>query len=391
MKNPRAGSKLHVLVLSLLAGTALAATPAMAGKVSGLSPFANCTADNLASQVGTNYPDSEIEPFIDVNKTNTFNLIAAWQQDRWSNGGSRGLAAGVSLDGGQSWATVVPQKVSKCSGGEYDRASDPWITISPNGRAYFMSLAFNNDRPDGGGGKNAMLVHTSDNGGFAWSDPIPLIIDTDGQIFNDKNAMTADPTNSNYVYGVWDRLQDFTLPSGKMKGPARAGRTGRKVDGAATARDHMRALKAKAAGRAAAADPLIFKGPTYFVRTTNGGTSWEPPKKIYDPGKNAQTINNLVVVPPDGSVINFFTNITALGETSIGMIKSLNKGLTFKRATLPVSTNVTLTGTLTPDAQESVRDGNILFDVAVDHGNGNLYLVWQDGRFNGLDVVAFSM
>ena len=48
-------------------------------------------------------------------------------------------------------------------------------------------------------------------------------------------------------------------------------------------------------------------------------------------------------------------------------------------------------GIVTPDTQELVRDASILFDVAVDRRNGNLYLVWQDVRFNGVDEVAFSM
>ena len=30
--------------------------------------------------------------------------------------------------------------------------------------------------------------------------------------FNDKESITADPTNANYAYAVWDR---FTTPSGK--------------------------------------------------------------------------------------------------------------------------------------------------------------------------------
>ena len=378
----------------LMAGAALFAPAdglaAGVKQISGVSPFTNCTADNPTGQAGTLYPDSEIEPWLAVNPTNPNNLIAGWQQDRWSNGGSRGLVSGVSIDGGATWATIVPPKITLCSGGEYERASDPWVTIGPGGKAFFMSLGFNNDRPDGGGGKNAMLVSRSLNGGISWGRPDPLIIDTDGQLFNDKNAMTADPLDDKFVYAVWDRLQDFTLPSGSKSGKVRKGAGNGVRDGVADARARMRTLKARAAARAPAV-PVTFKGPSYFVRTTNGGNSWEPPKKIYDPGGDAQTINNLVEVLPDGTVAVFFTDISATGDTHIGLIKSTDKGKTFKRATLPVTTNVTLNGTVTPDNQEAVRDANILFDVAVDHDNGNIYLVWQDGRFGNLDKVAFAM
>ena len=103
-----------------------------------------------------------------------------------------------------------------------------------------FALAFN-----GGtfkfGSSSAMLVSRSINGGTAWSNPIELIHDG-VQFFNDKNAITADPTNSNYVYAVWDRLVS----------------TG--------------------------------GGPTYFARTTNGGVTWEAARPIYDPGPSSQTI-----------------------------------------------------------------------------------------------------
>lgn len=38
-----------------------------------------------------------------------------------------------------------------------------------------------------------------------------------------------------------------------------------------------------------------------------------------------------------------------------------------------------------------MRDAPILFDMAVDAENGNLYTVWQHARFSGVDEIAFSM
>ena len=378
-----------ICISAFAAAASHAASPA---RISGTSPFATCTADVPTAQAGTLYPDSEIEPWIDVNPVNTRNVIAGWQQDRWSNGGARGLVSGVSIDGGATWATIVPPKITKCSGGIYDRASDPWVTFGPTGKAFFLSLAFNNDRPDGGGGHNAVLVSRSLNGGISWGNPVPLIIDTDGQIFNDKESMLADPADQKYVYAAWDRLQDFTLPSGSKSAAGKAAPRGNHAgDGAATARDRLRMLKSQVRSGNAGRAFVTFKGPAYFARTTNGGNSWEPPTKIYDPGNDAQTINNLVEVLPDATAADFFTDISSLGETHIGIVKSTDKGKTFHPATLPVSTFVTFNGTSTPDSHEPVRDGNILFDVAVDSGNGNIYLVWQDGRFGNLDRVVFSM
>ena len=149
---------------------------------------------------------------------------------------------------------------------------------------------------------------------------------------------------------------------------------------------------AGAAGLAApalAAEPL-FEGPIFFTRTTNFGQSWEAPRELYNPGPNAQTINNLIEVLPNGTVIDFFTEILASGGTRIGMIRSTNHGATFSGPTYAAAI-ATVFGIVTPDTQELVRDASILFDTAVDPKNGNIYLVWQDVRFNGVDEVAFSM
>ena len=89
-------------------------------------------------------------------------------------------------------------------------------------------------------------------------------------------------------------------------------------------------------------------------------------------------------------MFDFFTEISPNGGTRIGMIRSFDKGATW-RGPRYAAAIATVNGVVTPDTQELVRDGSILFDVAVDHRNGNLYLVWQDVRFNGIDEVAFAM
>ena len=72
-----------------------------------------------------------------------------------------------------------------------------------------------------------------------------------------------------------------------------------------------------------------FVGPAYFSRTTNFGASWSPPKIVFDPGDNAQTINNRVVVTPNGAVIDFFTHIFTDGTLTIDLVRSADSGATF--------------------------------------------------------------
>ena len=77
-------------LLALAAGPA-AAVAAERGKAEqgklvrvspGKSPFADCKADKVKKQEGVNYPNTEIEPFVDANPADHRNLIAVWQQDR---------------------------------------------------------------------------------------------------------------------------------------------------------------------------------------------------------------------------------------------------------------------------------------------------------------------
>jgi hypothetical protein len=112
------------------------------------SPFAGCTVGGP----GTNYPNSEVEPFVAVSPANANNIIGVFQQDRWDNGGAHGIVAAVTHDGGQTWSETWPH-FSTCAGGtaanggDYDRSSDPWVTFAPNGDAYFISLSASADLP----------------------------------------------------------------------------------------------------------------------------------------------------------------------------------------------------------------------------------------------------
>jgi hypothetical protein len=346
-------------------------------QVSGATPFATCGADDVAGQIArdpsgqrTVFLNSEVEPWVDVNPTNADNIVAFWQQDRWSDGGSRGLVAGVSTNGGTTWTSVVIPGITLCSGGRFQRATDPWLSFAPDGTLHQISLALDIDPPanrPGGNGHNALLVSRSADGGLHWTAPITIIEDENPRFLNDKQSITADPTDSHLVYAVWDRLQSST---GNIINPER-------VPG-----------------------DLSFKGAAMFSRTTDGGVTWEPARIVYDPGAISQTIGNQIVVTPDGTLVAFFdeilgaSNRAGAGPFNLSLKRSFDKGVTFLPKDGPIRANKLLPqGVVTPDQHRAVRDGAILFDVAVDARNGNLYAVWQDSRFSGFrfDEVAFSM
>ncbi len=283
-----------------------------------------------------------------VNPRNPQNVVGVWQQDRWSTGGARGLLTGVSLDGGQTWTTRMAA-FSRCTGGsaanngDYPRATDPWITFGPAGVVYQSSLSFSGNVL-AEGSSSALLVSRSVDGGQSWS--TPAVVVRDGSLaFNDKDAITADPTDLRFVYAVWDRLDSDT------------------------------------------------HGPSYFNRTVDGGATWEVARAIYDPGTDRQTINNQVVVLPDGTLVDFFTQLDAASNApasaQLSLVRSVDKGATWS---LPIvlSSNLAI-GAHDPETNQNIRDAASLGSFAAGP-HGELVAVWQDARFsNGQrDGIAFS-
>jgi hypothetical protein len=321
----------------VMCGDASIATPPRAGPLvaSGMSTLpAGCEQMTFT---GDYYPSAEVEPYIAIDPRAPDHFVGVWQQDRWQNGGSRGLVSAVSFDAGRTWQRSAAA-FSRCTGGnaanggDYWRASDPWVTFSPDGTVYQIAIAF------GGGpaqvaGVNDVAVSRSRDGGVTWETPVVLMRDP-GPFFNDKESVTADPTDARYVYAVWDRI-----------------------------------------------DPLEH-GPTYFTRTTNGGDSWEAARPIYDPGPNGSTLNNQVVVLPDGTIVNSFTEFPSAPGASplIAIVRSTDKGVTWSPKILV--SGIQTVGTRDPGTGRLLRDGSGLGQITADR-QGRLFIVWQDARTTG--------
>ena len=326
---------------------------------SGPSPFANCTAiGGPGNPPGVNYVNAEVEPWVAVNPTNAKNIIGVFQQDRWSIGGARGLVTAVSHNGGNTWSETFAH-FSFCSGGtaanggDFDRASDPWVTFGPNGDAYQISLSVSADQLT-----SAILASKSTDGGDTWSEPATLIRETSAFNFNDKESITADPTNSNFVYAVWDRSR----------------KPGENAS--------FNALHS-----------FAFRSDTMFARTTNGGASWEPARAIRSPRALEFAIANQIVVLPDGTLVDLFANFKGSGINDPGVfvevMRSTDKGVTWSDPI--VVDHLGTVGVVDPDTGQAERTGDIIPDIAVSP-SGTLYVVWQDSRFSGgvHDDIAFS-
>jgi len=309
--------------------------PNQAVLVSGPSPFPEECEGGSGSK--PNYENGEVEAWLAVDPTNPLHLVGIYQQDRWRNGGAHGNITAVTRDGGKTWAkNFVP--FARCEGGNggnhgnYERASDPWVTISPDGTVYQSGLTF-----DVFADLNiATQVSRSTDGGMSWSDPTPLIADTDPTVEDDKDSITADPIHNGYVYAVWSRYI-FTDSS----------------------------------------QSVLVSSPIWLSRTTDGGATWEAARVIYTPPSGVYATGLEIVVLPSGTLVGMFIQYDATSSASY-TISSTDQGVTWSAPVL-IDTDNDI-GVVDVKTGEPVREG--VANIAVNPSSGELYFVSMDARYS---------
>lgn len=339
-----------VLVATAGAGVAAASPRPGLVRVSHGSPFAGCTIGGTPDS--TLYPGAEVEPSVAINRFLPGVVVGVWQQDRWSDGGARGLVAAYSHNGGRTF-TSVPWPVSRCAPGglAYDRASDPWVSIGGEGVVYGSALVFDATTP-----RNGVVALTSYDGGRTWRHVTELIVDTEAAFIDDKNSVTADPTRPGSAYQVWDRLQ--STPDG--------------------------------AG--------FVTGPTLLSYTRDFGRTWSAPRTIVDTAPFQQTIGNVIVADRrTGTLYNFYNSIQYTDATAgavtfvrYEMVRSTDAGRSWSRPV--VVADDTSVADVDPNTGAPLRTGAGLPFPAVDPRTGELYLTYEgtdftDGAYNQIQLV----
>jgi BNR/Asp-box repeat len=380
-RGPWRAASLYVVGALALVGSAVA----MAGGFTATAPVQvpdhplaalSTACSNLVAQQtaagSVNYPDAEVEPYVAVDPTSPSHLVASVQQDRWNDGGSNGLTNVYSTDGGATWHLASTQPAfSICEGagagtaGDLNRATDPWVSISSDGKiAYSISDSFNANGP-AFGGASSIIISRSTDGGVTWQAPVTAEFDASTTELNDKESVTADPSIAKTAYAVWDRLvspSSHANPTAFNFSPA-------------------------------------FRGPAMFSKTTDGGVTWSQGRIIFDPGQQNQTIGNQIVVPTAGPAagmlidgFDLIFNKGGLGNNqrtsfNVAVIRSSDGGATWSQPTIVSGqqfANVAIAG-------HGVRSSDELPEFAAGP-TGTLYAVWQDGRFSqtGAAKIALS-
>lgn len=289
---------------------------------------------------GTWPADEAEESSVAVNPVHPNNIVAAWIQGPFQD-----IIAAASFDGGQTWQQVlIPLTV--CADGPYLVAGDPWLSFAPNGDLYAMALAGNSPS------SHPAFVSKSIDGGLHWLAPVAASSTTD--LNPDHPSLTADPTNNGYVYAIWD------------------------------------------------ASPSSHSSAAVFTRTIDGGVTWEPARALVQTPEQSFIQFSQILVLPGGTLVDIFEYYEEQPKkpitfTNLQVLCSSNRGQTWSA---PINA-VTMTPLYRPNGNTLVVDpetGQFVLDVtnpsfAVNNQNGNLYAVWEDGRFSNFQYndTAFSM
>ncbi|HXT22368.1 MAG TPA: sialidase family protein, partial [Thermoanaerobaculia bacterium] len=314
--------------------TAARRAPAFEGAAATVKVINVQVSKDLVAGSGGSQRETQAEPFLAIDPANEKRLLAGYQEGRYAEGGARALGAAVSTNGGLKWKAGLIPTLTEATGGRWQRASDPWVAFGPDRRAYYVSLAFDETRPD-----NAVVVSTSTNGGASWGDPV-TVHSPGGRDFDDKEAIVvdtyADSPFRGRVYVVWDMVRD--LPN-----------------------------------------PVPQGQPVLVSWSADGGASFSPTVTVHD----AINLGAFPLVAPGGVLHVFWTEFSSGNRIRLLTARSTDGGETWTAA-LPIDD-------MFPSGVDGMRVGDGIAAAAVDRRNGALYVVWEDARRTGnVDEVLLS-
>jgi BNR repeat protein len=339
---------LYLRAFVLVLGLALAAV------AQDLGPLVELSQPNAVGSCNTGFNafgiwpmDEAAEPFVAVNPIQSNNFVAAWIQDDFQD-----IIAATSFDGGQTWQQV-PIPLTVCSGGSFLGVADPWLSFAPDGTLYAVALTTNSLTFPSKFVDEVMITKSID-GGLHWSAPSVVPGSDRVDPFADHPSLTADPTDARFVYAIWN------------------------------------------------GSPSSHSAAAVFTRTTDGGLTWETARAIVQTASQSYIQFSQILVLPNGTLVEIFEFYAEqpnkpITFTNLQVMRSTDRGQTWSS---PINA-VTMTPLYRPNGNTLVVDpetGEFVSDVtnpsfALDDQNGNLYAVWEDGRFSNFQYndIAFSM
>ncbi|HEX5142478.1 MAG TPA: sialidase family protein [Mycobacterium sp.] len=319
-----------------LAGTARSSTTAPPN----LTSVQQISQDTLPAAPSIE-PDTETEPDISIDPNNAAIMTAVFQVGRdGDNGGAQDGGFATSTNGGHSWTSGNLPDLTTATGGQFQHASDTVVAFGADGSDYAQTIPF--DVTDA---RSGVAVQRSADHGLTFGPPSLVVDDNSLQIFNDKNWITADTNPGSpfrgRIYSVWSRFI--------TKGTGNRSET---------------------------------NSPGAVSYSTDDGKTWSP--FVLASAPQADTEGLLPLVHPDGVVTIVYDLFVPAKKADFETAQtSRDGGVTWSQ---PVTI-----GQFEGAEVPGMRTGG-LPAAAIDPVTGNMYVVWQDTRFNsaGLNDIVLS-
>ena len=399
----------------LMVGLLLSATPAVLSEKHPVKFPANCsvsskdigfaqspnriTRDCLSTETfpgfnTTLFYNTGVSPILAVNPVDENEMVAAWQQDRFSaGGGALDIAIARTCDRGRNWSlSTFP--FQNCNFGITARTTNETLSYSVDGKkVYLLVDNFNVVTDPNTLNQYQVSVSVSEDNGKTWFPPHTLDASsatvqtqfTPGVASFFNTAMAADTDIPENAYAAWVSIPDLNNLFNTIE----------------------------------------------FSRTTDGGKSWEAHRTLYNPANDTNLVNNLsngspaqvgaglgqIQRIPNGDLVCIMprsypaptaTDDQALNDfwpfqftsSDLAIVRSTDNGLTWSTiATQIVALNNPITtapnpiqtcgytivkSTITAGLGINIRTPGAFATplTAVNPVNGNLYVAWEDGRFN---------
>jgi hypothetical protein len=292
--------------------------------LSGPTPFAHgCPG----AQDGTHIAGAEIEPAVTVDPRHPRTIVATWQQDLGFGG--RSDLIGTSHDGGRTWTRHTIPRLTRCTGGTADSASDPWVAAGGDGTLYFTGAAISlaTDQPVG---RN--VSSTSRDGGRHWTRTTGI---SAASKRTERMVVTADPRRPGHAYAAWFDRDPALQP------------------------------------------PL--DGTLLFVRTTDFAASWSAPVTVDAAPPNGLDLSGQVLVLRNGSLLAVFARLEILADgTFVNRLmtsRSRDLGRTWAPPRIVVSERIQ--PFTDPETGQALSNQDMSFFSAATAPDGTLYVAWD--------------
>jgi hypothetical protein len=313
------------------------------GQITNVESISQDALPPLTSEIE---PDTQVEPDVTIDPGNPDVITAAFQEGRNGPfGGAEDGGYATSHNGGRTWVTSNLPLLTTAVGGAFQLTSDTAVAFGPDGSDYVSTIPL--DETDA---RSGVAVQRSTDGGISFGPPSLVTDDNNINIFNDKEwvAVDSSPHSPHHgrVYAVWSRF--ITTGSGST---------------------------------------AVTTSPGAVSFSDNHAKTWSPIH--FTTPQSANTEGLIPLIHRDGS-------ITVVYDLFVPSATNPNGGNDYETAQTSHNGGVTWSAPVTigqflGSGVPGMRTGG-LPGAAIDPVTGNMYVAWQDTRFNpsGLNDIVMS-